>query len=50
MYLLAFHDLKKNPIHKVLSILDIDGHITNCTKNNLQEDMTAGPIQVQLVM
>ena len=33
-------------------ILDTDGHMTICTKNNLQKNqiMTAGPIQVQLVM
>ena len=38
MYLLAFHDLKKNPIYDVLPILDTDGHMTNCTKNNLQKE------------
>ena len=33
-------------------ILDTDGHMTNSTKNNLQKNqiMTAGPIQVQLVI
>jgi len=37
----------------VLPILDADGHMTNCTKNNLQKEtnwLIAGPIQVQLVM
>ena len=37
----------------VLPILDADGHMTNCTENNLQKELnwlTAGPIQVQLVM
>ena len=33
-------------------ILDTDGRMTNCTKDNLQKNqiMTAGSIQVQLVI
>ena len=37
----------------VLPILDAEGHMTNCTKNNLQKEsnwLIAGPIQLQLVM